>query len=170
MKYIVFDIETTGLDVLNDSIIEIGAVKVQDGIVIEEFEEFINPGFSIPEHITRINGIDDSLVANADYPGVVLSRFIQFISDAEFLVGHNAKRFDYPFIESEFKRNGLRFEGLPCKDTVWISRSKVRRLRSYSLASLCEHFGIVNRTAHRALSDVYATYELFEQLHKELDT
>lgn len=119
MKYVVFDIETTGLDTLSDSIIEIGALKIEDGKIIDSFEELINPGFSIPPHITKINGIDDLLVANADYPGVVLSRFKNFISDADYLIGHNAKRFDYPFIESEFRRNGIRFDGLECKDTIW---------------------------------------------------
>lgn len=166
MKYVVFDIETTGLDTNNDSIVEIGAVLVEGGVVIDTFEELINPGFSIPEFITRINGIDDYTVKDADYPGVVLSRFHTFIKEGEFLVGHNAKRFDYPFIESEFRRNGIRFDGMPCKDTVWLARSKVRRLRSYSLKSLCEHFNIVNKTAHRALSDVMATYELFEELNR----
>ena len=166
MKYIVFDIETTGLDTNNDSITEIGAVLVEGGVVVDTFDELINPGFGIPDFITRINGIDDTMVSTADYPGVVLSRFHTFIKQGEFLVGHNAKRFDYPFIESEFNRNGIRFDGMPCKDTIWLARSKVRNLRSYSLKALCTHFEIVNQTAHRALSDVMATYELFEELNR----
>lgn len=164
MSYVVFDIETTGLDVNNDSIIEIGAVKVENGEIVDTFEELINPGFSIPFHITKINGIDDSTVENADYPGVVLTKFKTFISDVDFVIGHNAKRFDYPFIESEFRRNGIRFDGVDCKDTIWEAKRKFRRLPGYSLAKLCAHFGIVNQTAHRALSDVMATYELFEKL------
>ena len=164
MKYIVFDIETTGLDIDVDSILEIGAVKVEDGIIIDTFEMLINPGFSIPEFITNINGIDDDVVKDAPYPGVVLTMFNKFISEADFIIGHNAKRFDYPFIQSEFRRNGLKLNELECKDTMWIARAKIRRAKGYSLAKLCQHFGIKNENAHRALSDVMATHELYKEL------
>ncbi len=164
MRYVVFDIETTGLDTNNDSIIEIGAVKVENGSIVETFEELINPGFPIPYFITQINGIDDAVVENAPYPGVVLTKFKTFIKDIDFIIGHNAKRFDYPFLESEFRRNGIRFEGVECKDTIWETKKRFRSLPGYSLAKLCAHFGIVNQTAHRALSDVMATYELYEKL------
>jgi len=161
MKYVVFDIETTGLDTYNDRIIEIGAVKVEDGEIIEEFEELVNPGFPIPYNITRITGIDDVLVENARYPGVVFTLFNDFIKDVDFIIGHNAKRFDYPFLESEFKRNAIRLNEVPCKDTIWEARRKLKRLRGYSLQALCQQFEIKNTNAHRALSDVYATHELF---------
>ena len=164
MKYVVFDIETTGLDTYNDRIIEIGAVKVVDGEIVEEFEELINPGFSIPYNITRITGIDDMLVADAHYPGVVFTLFNDFIKDVDFIIGHNAKRFDYPFLRSEFKRNAIRMNEVPCKDTIWEAKRKLRRAKGYSLKALCEHFKIENKNAHRALSDVYATHELFIKL------
>jgi len=166
MKYVVFDIETTGLDTLNDSIIEIGAVKIIDNEVVEEFEELINPGFSIPDYITAINGIDNAMVRNADYPPNVLNRFHNFIKDCDFVIGHNAKSFDYPFLVSEFRKNSVKFDGVMCKDTMWIARAKLKRIRSYSLKSLCEHFGVVNTTAHRALSDVYATFEVYKHLQR----
>lgn len=166
MKYVVFDLETTGLDTENDSILEIGAIKVVDGEVVAEFEELINPGFMIPEHITRINGIDNELVKEADYPPNVLNRFHNFIQDCDFVLGHNAKRFDYPFIASSFRRNGIKFDGVMCKDTIWMAKAKLRRIKGYSLSALCEHFEIVNTTAHRALSDVYATYEVYKKLQR----
>lgn len=164
MKYVVFDIETTGLDTMNDRIIEIGAVKVENREIIETFEQLINPGISIPLKITKITGIDDTLLEDAHYPGVVLTMFKDFIKDVDFIIGHNAKRFDYPFLESEYRRNAIRFEGITCKDTIWEAKRRFRRLPGYSLARLCNHFGIVNRNAHRALSDVYATHELFLKL------
>jgi len=166
MKFVVFDIETTGLDVLNDRIIEIGAIKVEDDVVIGEFEELINPGFSIPFEITRINGIDDSLLENADYPPNVFNRFYQFIKDVDFVIGHNAKKFDYPFLESEFKRNGIKFDGVPCKDTIWLAYGAKIKSKGYSLRALCDYFGVVNQTAHRALSDVYATYAIYQHLKR----
>ena len=166
MEYVVFDIETTGLDTDNDRIIELGAVKVKDGIVIEVFDKLVNPGIEISDFITSINGISNEMVEDADYPGVVLTQFNKFLDGVEFIVGHNAYRFDYPFLQSEFKRNFIKHEKLPVKDTIFIARNKVQRLRSYSLKNLTEYFGIINQTAHRALSDVYATYELFEKLNK----
>ena len=166
MKYVVFDIETTGLDTNNDRIIEIGAVKVEDGIVLEEFEMLINPGFPIPPFISNINHIYDDMVEKAEYPGVVLTKFYNFIKDVNFLIGHNAKRFDYPFLESEFDRNYIKYDKFQIKDTIWVARSKVKGLKSYSLAALCRVFNISNKDAHRALSDVYATHQVYLELLK----
>jgi len=167
MEYVVFDIETTGLDTLEDRIIEIGAIRVKDDIVIDEFNKLINPGIPIPLVVTGINGITNEMVRNEDYPGVVLTEFRNFIKGVGFLIGHNAIRFDYPFIKSEFKRNFVKHDDYIVKDTIWIARQKLRRLRSYSLNSLTKHYGIKNEDAHRALSDVYATYNLFLKLKEE---
>lgn len=166
MSYVVFDIETTGLDTWNDRIIEIGAVKVEDGQIIDEFEMLINPGISIPPQVSAINNIYDDMVVDAKLPGEVLYRFHEFIKDVDYLVGHNAKRFDYPFLQSEFDRHFVKFEPFVVKDTVWFARSKIKGLRSYSLAALCRVFNIKNEDAHRALSDVYATHHVYLELLK----
>ncbi|MCK5388079.1 MAG: 3'-5' exonuclease [Candidatus Izimaplasma sp.] len=168
MIYIVFDIETTGLDTLNDRIVELGAIKVEDGVVVDEFDKLINPGITIPPIVTAINGITNEMVENEDYPGVVLSYFNKFIEGADFLIGHNAIRFDYPFLLSEFKRNYVKNSNYTIKDTVIMARLKLRRqLRSFSLQTLTKYYGIENRDAHRALSDVYATYEVYKKLIEE---
>lgn len=166
MAYVVFDIETTGLNTWKDRIIEIGAVKVEDGQIIDEFQELINPGVLIPSEVTAINNITNEMLIDAPLPGAVLYRFHQFIKDAEYLVGHNAKRFDYPFLESEFDRHFIKYEPFKITDTVWVARSKVKGLRSYSLAALCRIFNITNVDAHRALSDVYATHQVYLELLK----
>jgi DNA polymerase III epsilon subunit family exonuclease len=166
MKYVVFDIETTGLSTAEDRIIEIGAVKVENGIVLEEFDMLINPGIHIPDHVSEINNIYDDMLEDAELPGTVLYKFNLFIKDVEFLVGHNAKRFDYPFLENEFNRHYVKYEPFKIKDTVWVARNKVKGLRSYSLAALCKVFNIDNVNAHRALSDVYATHEVYLELLK----
>ena len=168
MEYVVFDIETTGIDTLNDRIIELGAIRIKDNEVVGEFSKLINPGIPIPSIVTTINGITNEMVENEDYPGVVLSLFNKFIEGVDFLIGHNAIRFDYPFLKSEFKRNYVKSIDYHVKDTVRIARIKLRRqMRNYSLKSLTEYYGIVNREAHRALSDVYATYELYQKLNQE---
>jgi len=166
MKYVVFDIETTGLSTTNDRIVEIGAVKVEDGQIIDEFEMLMNPGVPIPPQVSAINNIYDDMVEDKPLPGVVLYKFYEFIKDVDFLVGHNAKRFDYPFLESEFDRHYVKYEPMQVKDTVWFARSKVKGLRSYSLAALCRVFNIENVNAHRALSDVYATHYVYLELLK----
>ena len=168
MEYVVFDIETTGLDTDVDRIIELGAVRVIDGEVVAVFDRLINPGIVISDFITSINGISNEMVQEADYPGVVLSEFERFINGVEFLVGHNAYYFDYPFLQTEFKRNFVKHNKLYVKDTMFIAKKKIPRFRSYSLKNLTQHLGIMNQTAHRALSDVYATFELFEQLNRFL--
>jgi len=166
MKYVVFDIETTGLSTTNDRIVEIGAVKVEDGQIIDEFEMLMNPGVPIPPQVSAINNIYDDMVEDKPLPGVVLYKFYELIKDVDFLVGHNAKRFDYPFLESEFDRHYVNYEPMQVKDTVWFARSKVKGLRSYSLAALCRVFNIENVNAHRALSDVYATHYVYLELLK----
>ena len=165
MDYVVFDIETTGLDTLNDRIIEIGAIRVKDDEVVGEFNRLINPGIGIPFEVTNINGITNEMVVNEDYPGVVLSQFNKFIKGTDFLIGHNAIRFDYPFLKSEFKRNFIKSDEYIIRDTVRIARAKLRReLRSFTLKKLTQYYGIENREAHRALSDVFATYDLYKKL------
>ncbi len=168
MEYVVFDIETTGLDTENDRIVELGAIRIKDDEVVGEFNELINPGIEIPQIVTNINGITNEMVANEDYPGVVLIQFAKFIDGVDYLLGHNAIRFDYPFLMNEFRRNYVKSEEYNVKDTVRIARLKLRRqLRSYSLKSITEYYGIINREAHRALSDVYATYEIYKKLNQE---
>lgn len=164
MKYVVFDIETTGLDTKNDRIVEIGAIKIEDGVVVEEFNEMMNPGIPIPEKVSAIHHIYDDMVADKPYPGVVLHRFHEFYKDCDYIIGHNAKRFDYPFLQSEFFRNGIKAIPIDVKDTIWVAKQKIRGLRSYSLAALCQTFLITNQEAHRALSDVYATHEVYLKL------
>jgi DNA polymerase III epsilon subunit family exonuclease len=164
MRYVVFDIETTGLDVQQDRIVEIGAVKVEDGTVIEEFDAMMNPGIPMPPQAGAVNGITDDMLVNAAFPGEILARFARFVSDADFLVGHNAKRFDHPFLEFEFQRHFVKYQPLPVRDTVWEARRRLRGLRSYSLAALCRIFQLENDQAHRALSDARVTQQIFQRL------
>lgn len=166
MPYVVFDIETTGLNPRTDRIVEIGAVKVEGGQIIEEFSMLINPGIPMPPEVSAINNITDIMLAGAELPGAVLYRFHQFIRDAEFLIGHNARNFDYKFLEFEFDRHFVKFEPFRVKDTMWEARRRLKGLRSYSLTALCRIFQIENVEAHRALSDVYATHQVYLELLK----
>lgn len=164
MDYVVFDIETTGLNKETNRIIEIGAVRVKDGVVIDTYNELLNQNVIIPEEVTAINNITNEMIKDGMDPSLALLKFQNFIMNSEFLVGHNAYYFDYPFLQNEMIRHGIQLKKYFIKDTMWIAKKKLPGLRSYSLKNLTQHFSIVNKDAHRALSDVLATHELFEKL------
>lgn len=163
-SFVCFDIETTGLSPEQDKIIEIGALKVKEGKVIEKFSEFINPGISLPENITNLTGITDDMLAGANTEAVVVKGFIEFAKDY-ILLGHNIM-FDYSFTKVAAKRLGLSFEksGL---DTLTISRKLLKDLESKSLTNLCRYYGIENKRAHRAYEDARATALLYVSLCNE---
>lgn len=162
--FVCFDLETTGLSPEQDRIIEIGALKVKDGKVIDKFSEFINPGIPLPGKIISLTGITDQMLVNADTEEVVVKKFVEFAED-NILLGHNIM-FDYSFTKVAAKRLGLSFEksGL---DTLVISRKLLKNLESKSLTNLCKHYGIENKRAHRAYEDARATALLYVSLCNE---
>lgn len=167
MQYVVFDIETTGLHVSKDRIVEIGAVKLKDDEIIDTFSLLINPGVLIPREVSEINHITNEMIAYALPSQVALHQFQKFIDGSDFLVGHNAAKFDYPFLLAEFERHGVHHQTMRVRDTVFIARKNLPYMKRYSLASLCQHFQIVNEDAHRALSDAIATAHIYLALQKE---
>lgn len=100
--YVVFDLETTGLSPVNDSIIEIGAVKIQNKKVVDRFSTFVNPKIPIPYNIEQLTGIDDSMVVDADTIENILPEFLKFC-DGAVMVAHNAE-FDVTFIRERQKQ------------------------------------------------------------------
>lgn len=166
-NYIVVDLETTGLSAKENRIIEIGAIKVYDGQVQDIFETFVNPGCSIPERITEVTGIDDSMVADAPYIETEIKRFIDF-SEELSLIGHNLI-FDYSFLKANAVNNKLTFErnGI---DTLKIAREKLKELPSKKLDFLCSYFGIPDENHHRAVNDAKVTYELYKLLCERFET
>lgn len=98
--YVVFDLETTGVSPLTDAIIEISAVKVRDGQIVDEFSTLVNPKRRIPYGASRVNGITDEMVADMPVFEEVLKDFIDFIGD-DILVGHNIHEFDMKFIHRD---------------------------------------------------------------------
>jgi len=167
MQYVVFDIETTGLHVSRDRIVEIGAVKVLDDEIVDRFSLLINPGVLIPSEVSAINHISNEMIAYALPSQVALHQFQKFIEGSDFLVGHNAAKFDYPFLRAEFARHGIHHQPMRVQDTVFIARKVLPSIKRYSLASLCKYFQITNEDAHRALSDAIATTSVYIALQKE---
>jgi exonuclease, DNA polymerase III, epsilon subunit family len=163
MNYVVFDIETTGLNPKYEKIIELGAAKVRDGKVTDTFSTFVNPGKGLPERITELTGIYDTDVINALYIEDVLDLFIDFAGD-DILLGHNLI-FDYSFVKKAAVNQKKKFDRIGI-DTLRIARRFLAGLESKSLGSLCEYYQI-QLQAHRALNDALATHELYQRLVKD---
>ncbi|WP_333607949.1 exonuclease domain-containing protein [Arsukibacterium sp.] len=160
--YVVLDVETTGGKAGLDRVIEIGALKVQAGEVLDSFSTLINPQRYIPSFITRLTGINSAMVANAPTFAEIAGKLSAFLQGAVF-VAHNAK-FDYGFIRSEFTRLDMPF-AMPQLCTVVNMRRYYPGLQSYSLGKLCEEFDISLTNHHRALDDATATVELLKLIN-----
>ena len=164
--FVVFDLETTGLDPNNDRIVEIGAVRISQGIKVSTFHTFIDPEMRIPDQAFAVNKITEDLLDDAPLIQDVIGQFVDYCHDA-IVVGQNAIHFDIPFIKREAKANGYLFENRAL-DTKDMARQLNPGAKSYSLATLCKEYKVVNNQAHRALSDALATADLFMILANEL--
>lgn len=163
--YVVFDLETTGFSPKNDKIIEIGAVKIKNGKIIDSFSEFVNPRRPIPYKITELTGISDDMVRYSDSIDFVLPRFMDFIGDAA-VVAHNAS-FDCSFIEKNCKDLDLPFNAT-ILDTVQICRFLYPELKSVKLNLVAKHLGIKLTSHHRAVDDAKATGDIFVECIKKI--
>ncbi len=159
-SYVCIDLETTGLNPKTDKIIEIGVVRVEDNVVVEEWETFVNPVRPLEERIIELTGIRDEQLVSAPMIEEILPALFEMMGN-EPLLGH-AIMFDYSFLKKaavncrmSFERNGI--------DTLKIARKYLTGLESRSLGYLCEYYGICHN-AHRALHDAKATVELYRKL------
>ena len=156
--YIVFDIETTGFSSIRDRIIEIGAVKVVNGEIVDRFSTFVNPERPIPFEITGLTGITDEMVMGAPAIGTVLPQFLEFARDG-VLVAHNAG-FDVGFIEQNCREQGLN-DRFIYVDTVALARVLLPTLSKYKLNIVAKALNISLENHHRAVDDAGATAEIF---------
>ncbi len=164
-RFVVFDIETTGLSAASDRITEIGAVIVENGQRKEVFSSFVNPHMKIPERIIELTGITDAMVADAPDEKEVLEKFFEYAKDG-VLVAHNAN-FDCGFMRAAAKRCGLAFD-YTYIDTVPICRSVFPELKSVKLNIVAEHIGAPKFNHHRAYDDANELAEIFIYLSNRL--
>lgn len=157
--FVVFDLETTGLDFDSHNIIEIGAAKTNSNEVIETFQSFIKIEGSIPAEASAVNGITDDMLHDAPPAKEVLQSFLHFLGDC-VLVAHNIT-FDYRFLNAELIRNGfVGVENNLLIDTLELSRKSLKNLSRFSLEAITNHLGIAVDTRHRALDDALACREV----------
>lgn len=159
VSFISVDVETTGLDPRSDLIIEIGAVKVRGGTIIDEFDTLVAIDRAIPRGAQRVHHISRQMLAGAPPIGDALPRLWAFAGDG-VLVEHSNRAFDVAFLEHA---NGSPLT-VPFVNTCTLSRRLFPFHRSHSLDECCKRFTIVNAQKHRALSDARATAHLLIKL------
>ncbi len=165
--YIVLDFETTGLSPTNNKIIEIGAIKVINNKIEDKFETLINPKVTIPPFISEKVNITNDMVKDKPFIEDIFKDFFNFLSDYNLVI-HNAK-FDMGFLINNAQILGFNIKN-KALDTVSTTKNLFPELKKYNLAFLCKHFNISNPFAHRSMSDVLATYELYKILYlKHID-
>lgn len=160
-NFVVFDVETTGFSAKNDKIIEIGAVKIKNGEIVDSFNTLINPNVPLKDEIITLTGITDSMLVNQPTIKDVIGKFKKFISDS-VLVAHNAN-FDMAFLKNNFEKNNINIEN-PYIDTLELSRIFYPNVRSHSLGNIAKRLGVSLENAHRAVDDARATGEIFIRL------
>ncbi len=156
--YVVFDIETTGFSAEHDRIIEIGAVRVEEGQITDRFSAFVNPQIPIPFEIEKLTGISDDMVLEEPLVEEVLPRFLEFCRGA-VLVAHNAD-FDMSFIRKNAERQGLVCD-FTVADTVGLARILLPQLNRYKLDAVAKALNISLENHHRAVDDAGCTAEIF---------
>ncbi len=169
---VVFDIETTGFGPVNDQIIEIGAVKVINGKIVDKYSTFINPDIPIPYEIEQLTGITDQMVMEYPKIDVILPQFLEFCKDC-VLVAHNAS-FDVGFINKKAQVQGIETD-FTVVDTVSMARILLPQLNKFKLNIVAKALGISLENHHRAVDDAGATAEIFVKFiemlkEKEVDT
>ncbi|MBS5909859.1 PolC-type DNA polymerase III [Paenibacillus macerans] len=160
--YIVFDIETTGLSVTQNKIIELAAVKMQDGKEVDRYATFVNPHERIPYNIQQLTNINDEMVRDAPDVEPVLRRFVEFAGDA-VLVAHNA-RFDVDFVNAKLKELGLPQMNNPVLDTLELARMLFPTLKNHRLNTLAAKYKVSLENHHRAIDDTLALGEILNGL------
>ena len=163
--FVVFDLETTGFSPISDRIIEIGAVKVEQGRITERFSSFVNPKIPIPFKITQLTSINDSMVMDAPDIEAVLPQFLDFVGDA-VLVAHNAG-FDVSFIEQNMRYQDMTPD-LTSVDTVAMARILMPTLAKFKLNVVAKALNISLENHHRAVDDAGAAAEIFVKFIKML--
>jgi DNA polymerase III epsilon subunit family exonuclease len=164
-SYVAMDLETTGFNSVSDGIVEIGAVKVIDGLMVETFETFVDTDAKMNPEARKVNGITRDMLKGAPKTDEAMRAFIAF-ADGMPLLGHNAIDFDRGFIEHAC----VRIPDLAV-DNEWFDTMKLARDiygGKVSLEALCERHGIVNDSAHRALSDSMATHECYQAMRSDI--
>ena len=159
-EFVAFDIETTGLNAMNDRMTEIGAVLFSGGNVIKEFNTFVDPKMHIPPDITKLTGIRDSDVAGAPEEKTAMEMFMDFVGDRP-IIAHNA-HFDVGFMTAAANRQGLRFSPV-FMDTLALAQALLPELKRFKLDIVSNHLGLPQFNHHRASDDAMVVARMMDK-------
>ena len=162
--FVVIDLETTGLKPESAKIIEIGAIRVVNGDVLDNMECFVHAA-EIPEYIEKMTGITSDMLKNGLDEKEAMPKLKEFIGNFP-VVAHNVK-FDLDFIRAACERSGIEWNDPLNFDTVKIAREKIPGMQSYKLENLLEHFQLPHEHLHRALNDSRAVHALYCKLNEK---
>ena len=165
--YVIFDVETTGLSAIYDKVIELSAVKMKDGEVLERFDEFIDPGFPLSEQTTQLTSITDEMVHGSKSEEEVFKMFKDFC-DGCIIAGHNVS-FDMGFMNTGYRRHKMTEITEPVIDTLPLARFLYPNLRGYRLNTLSKRFKVALEHHHRANYDAEATGHLLYKFLKDAE-
>ena len=165
--YIAIDLETTGIRLSKDKIIEVGLLKVKDSHIIDTFSCVINPDMQVDNKILELTKISENELENAKRIHEVINHIVDFCEEY-VLLGHNTI-FDYSFVKKEANRAGLEFEKRGI-DTYKLCKRVLPENVRKNLTDACGYFGIERKNSHRAFSDAYYTHVLFQEIIKNFKT
>lgn len=165
--YIAIDLETTGIRLSKDKIIEVGLLKVKDSHIIDTFSCVINPDMQVDDKILELTKISKNELENAKRIHEVINHIVDFCEEY-VLLGHNTI-FDYSFVKKEANRAGLEFEKRGI-DTYKLCKRVLPDNVRKNLTDACNYFGIERKNSHRAFSDAYYTHVLFQEIIKNFKT
>jgi len=165
--YIAIDLETTGIRLSKDKIIEVGLLKVKDSHIIDTFSCVINPDMQVDDKILELTKISKNELENAKRIHEVINHIVDFCEEY-VLLGHNTI-FDYSFVKKEANRAGLEFEKRGI-DTYKLCKKVLPENVRKNLTEACNYFGIERKNSHRAFSDAYYTHVLFQEIIKKFKT
>ncbi|MCI5956434.1 MAG: type I-E CRISPR-associated endoribonuclease Cas2e [Clostridiales bacterium] len=164
-RYVVVDVETTGLNAETDEIIEMAALRIENARRVAEFQRYVSARAPLPTGITALTGISDSVLLEQGIPLAQAMQELLAFLDGSPLLCHNAP-FDQSFLLAACQKCGLPPMTNRIHDTLILARRKVKGVADYKLATLARHFGIAQEQQHRALADCYAAYELYAKLNE----
>ena len=162
---IILDVETTGLDPEQDRIIEIGALKIASGKIIDSYQCFVDQKCKIPENIERLTGITNKIIVEEGIPEkTAVERLIEFIGTNK-VIGYNIK-FDVSFLSSACERNGIDINIRKTRDVLDFARREIEDIENYKLETVAKYFKIEIEDRHRAISDCKLVLGIYSKLNK----
>lgn len=165
--FVIVDLETTGLEPSLDHIIEIGAVKMLNGEILDEWSTLLDPGVFVPQETTHITGITTEMLKGSPKFEDVLEKYLEFLGEDSVFVAHNAE-FDRAFLNNHLKKLEREKMSNPVLCTFKLAKQVHPNISSYTLSNLANIFSIELPQAHRAMDDARATAHLFNKFMRVL--